>query len=556
MIIMISLLVVSLTFLSLRNGNNAMDEVTAKVAAIAEEMQSQQKEKLGGIEKRQVTETNGAVQAKAQDRVALLAYLAPMPLLTFDSSILIDYCVATCRDQDIVLSYVSDSTGEIRGSAYMEGGEIKRLQIDAEEQGNIMKIVDDLKRSKNVFEVTKDVIQDGEVVGKAGLLVSTARMKQQEAKVKADYAALQAETESMFKFLHEGLEEVSGNASTTAIYLLGGTSTIGLAVTVVIISLLVKGIISPLERFLSITDDLADGDLTNRLEIISNDEIGKLGKRLNRFIEKLHDTVCKIKLSSEDVATGANEIAKGNQDLSQRSQEQAASIEEAVASVELISSNIKASAENSEKANEIAQQAVDAATKGGNVVEKTISSMIQVTESSKKISNIINVVNEIAFQTNLLALNAAVEAARAGEQGRGFAVVAGEVRNLAGRSAEAAKEIQALINDSVTKIEVGNKLVEETGQTLNEIITNINNVAATVSKISSSTQEQAFSIGQVNNAVCQMEEVVQQSASLVEEASVTGQNLSNQANEMQRLMTAFNINDNGNNSYRQKASTH
>jgi ABC-type transporter Mla subunit MlaD len=176
------------------------------------------------------------------------------------------------------------------------------------------------------------------------------------------------------------------------------------------------------------------------------------------------------------------------------------------------------------------------------VVKKTVDSMTEVTNSSKKIGDIINVVNEIAFQTNLLALNAAVEAARAGEQGRGFAVVAGEVRNLAGRSAEAAKEIQSLINDSMEKVQAGNQLVEETGKTLSEIIEGINNVATTVSEISAASQEQASGIDQVNKAVAQMDEVVQQNASLVEEAAATSENLTGQADEMQRLMGTFKIN--------------
>ncbi len=217
-------------------------------------------------------------------------------------------------------------------------------------------------------------------------------------------------------------------------------------------------------------------------------------------------------------------------------------MEETAATVEQISSHIKDNVENAQKASQLATAATVAAKEGSQVVEKTIVQMAAVTESSKKIADIINTVNEIAFQTNLLALNAAVEAARAGEQGRGFAVVAGEVRNLAGRSAEAAKEIQTLIKDSVSKIELGNKLVRDTGKTLNNIIESVQNVAKNITDTSAAYEEQSSGINNVNKAIGEMDEAVQQNATLVEQVATTSENLSGEAEAMRKIVKTFIIN--------------
>lgn len=243
--------------------------------------------------------------------------------------------------------------------------------------------------------------------------------------------------------------------------------------------------------------------------------------------------------ASESVANASDQISAGNQELAQRTQEQASALEETASTIEEMTSTVKQNAENAVRANKMAQDAACMASDSEKVSEDTTAAISEVAESSKRVADIINVINEIAFQTNLLALNAAVEAARAGEQGKGFAVVAGEVRNLAQRSAEAAKEIQELINDSVEKVGKGNKLVEKSGETLTQIIISIQKVADTISEISAASQEQAAGIDQVNKAVTMMDDVVQQNASLVEEAASASESLAMEAEELQSLMASF-----------------
>lgn len=289
---------------------------------------------------------------------------------------------------------------------------------------------------------------------------------------------------------------------------------------------------------------LARGDLTERIDADYMGLFAQLKNDANTTVEKLEEVIARITETSSAVATGANEIAQGNADLSQRTEEQASSLEETASSMEEMTSTVKQTSDNAQHANQLSDNAVKKAESGGKVVRKAVDAMAEINTASKRIADIIGVIDEIAFQTNLLALNAAVEAARAGEQGRGFAVVAGEVRNLAQRSAGAAKEIKDLIRDSVAKVEAGTGLVNESGTTLTEIVTAIRDVSNMISDINAAAREQSASIVQINQAVTQMDEMTQQNAALVEEASAAGEAMAEQARGLMELMGFFQL-DNG-----------
>jgi methyl-accepting chemotaxis protein len=290
----------------------------------------------------------------------------------------------------------------------------------------------------------------------------------------------------------------------------------------------------------------SDGDLTHRIPMEGKTgDLETLCRGVNGLLDSTTQLVRQVKNATGEVQQGAEEISKGNTNLSQRTEEQASSLEETASSMEQMTSTVKQTADNAGQANQLAMAARQQAEKGGAVVSSAVSAMSGINDASKKIADIIGVIDEIAFQTNLLALNAAVEAARAGEQGRGFAVVATEVRNLAGRSATAAKEIKALIQDSVARVEQGSRLVDESGRTLEEIVNAVKKVTDIVAEIAAASREQSSGIEQVNKAVMQMDTTTQQNAALVEEAAAASQAIVEQAQALNGLVSRFNVGDSG-----------
>lgn len=285
-----------------------------------------------------------------------------------------------------------------------------------------------------------------------------------------------------------------------------------------------------------------DGDLSLRIPIEGKSgALEKLCSGINALVQSMVDVLETIKESSDTISNAAREIAVGNADLSQRTEEQASSLEETASSMEELTSTVKQNADNAKQANQLAISSSAVATKGGEVVRASVTTMANISESSKKIADIISVIDGIAFQTNILALNAAVEAARAGEQGRGFAVVASEVRNLAQRSANAAKEIKILITDSVSKVESGTAQVSQAGKTMEEIVDSIKRVADIMSEITAASTEQSAGIEQVNQAITQMDEVTQQNAALVEQAAAAAESMEEQAMNMADVVNRFKL---------------
>ena len=335
--------------------------------------------------------------------------------------------------------------------------------------------------------------------------------------------------------------EKNASAYTRMLWILGTI----MALVVVVIALCWVGLrrvlINPLNANIAHIQQIAQGDLTQRIHTEGRNEMSLLAASLHEMQQALVSTVSNVRDGSDAIFTGASEISAGNNDLSARTEEQAASLEQTAASMEQLTATVKQNAENARQASQLALSASETAQKGGKVVDGVVKTMSDIAGSSKKIADITSVIDGIAFQTNILALNAAVEAARAGEQGRGFAVVAGEVRSLAQRSAQAAKEIKALIEDSVARVDTGSVLVESAGETMHDIVSAVTRVTDIMGEIASASDEQSRGIDQVGQAVTEMDRVTQQNASLVEESAAAAASLESQASRLSQSVSVFKI---------------
>ena len=336
----------------------------------------------------------------------------------------------------------------------------------------------------------------------------------------------------------------SQNTTSSAIALMLELSGVAIILCVIAAWLVTRSITRPLNEAVNVASAVAQGDLTVQIADTSKDETGMLLASLKTMNQNLHRIVSEVRTGTDTINTASSEIATGNLDLSSRTEEQAGALEETASAMEELTSTVKQNADNARQANQLAATASEVALQGGSVVGQVVQTMGEINDASRKIVDIISVIDGIAFQTNILALNAAVEAARAGEQGRGFAVVASEVRTLAQRSASAAKEIKALIDDSVARVDNGSRLVEQAGSTMSEVVASVRRVTDVVAEISAASHEQSDGIEQINHAIVQMDEVTQQNAALVEQAAAAAQSLQEQSVRLCETVSVFKLSSN------------
>ena len=397
-------------------------------------------------------------------------------------------------------------------------------------------------------EVIASKGRTNEVIKRALDLIQISQYDEASMVVYNDLRPVQiAVSEKLDKLQEQLARDVAGTAqavserSATSVRAIVAGTLFALLVGILASAGITRSITVPLNTGLALANQVAAGDLTADIRVTSNDEFGRLLGALKAMNGNLTKMVHDIRRSAEAIHVAATEVTSGNTDLSHRTEEQASTLEETAASMEELTSAVQENTRSAGNANELARQANEVAARGGEAVNAVVATMNEIRDSSKRIGDIIGVIDGIAFQTNILALNAAVEAARAGEQGRGFAVVAAEVRSLAQRSAEAAREIKALILDSVQRVENGTRQVEDAGNTMGEIVASVEKVTANIDQISSSSREQANGIEQVNRAISQMDQVVQQNAAVVEQAAAAAESMQANAQQLVASVSVFRL---------------
>ncbi len=438
----------------------------------------------------------------------------------------------------------------VAGVGQIQLAKIQHLNTELDERAYRLSLASEWAMQVKIAVATKGGVPalDTEQVKKLGSLVQAEEEKRalnaaMSSHAGAPEAHMQAVDQLAGKLVSLQIAD-SGQlqaALTRAVTLNWGVLFVGVVLGIGIAMRISQTIVGPLKQASAATEQIASGDLSVAIPPGGKDEVGVMLTSLALMQSNLAKLVANVRQGSEGVATASSEIAQGNNDLSARTEQQASALEETAASMEELGSTVKQNADSARQANQLAMSASTVAVRGGEVVGQVVETMKGINEASRKISDIISVIDGIAFQTNILALNAAVEAARAGEQGRGFAVVASEVRSLAGRSAEAAKEIKQLIGTSVERVEQGSTLVDQAGSTMTEVVDSIKRVTDIMGEISAASNEQSAGVSQVGEAVTQMDQATQQNAALVEQMAAAASSLKSQAQELVQVVSVFNV---------------
>ncbi|MFJ3055447.1 methyl-accepting chemotaxis protein [Herbaspirillum sp. NPDC087042] len=444
--------------------------------------------------------------------------------------------VAMSRSTDLTLNnyFLNEELASVKESADIQKELAPMLDTPAE-QALYGEIAELQKAYKTVYLKMMDLKSTGEQDAASSVLIQ-------------EFMPLSKKYQAVMRKLQQAEQEEIDLASENIVslarqsrLLLMGLEAAALAFGVLCAWLLTRSIVAPLRQAVALSQRVAAGDLTARITVSSRDEVGQLLTSLQDMSTRLRDIVARVRQGTDAIGTASGEIAEGNQDLSARTEQQAGALEETASAMEELISTVRTNTDHAHEASRLAATASGIAGEGGAVVGRVVQTMSDINASSRKIVDIISVIDGIAFQTNILALNAAVEAARAGEQGRGFAVVASEVRSLAQRSAAAAREIKALIDDSVTKVDAGSTLVEQAGSTMTRVVQSVQQVSAIVNEISVASAEQSEGIQQVNDAIAQLDDVTQQNAALVEQAAAAAASMRSQAGRLTELVSVFAV---------------
>lgn len=491
-----------------------------------------------------VLSTGGALWGFTQQRSALDSlYHERLPSYTF-----VAYFEAGLRDMNGLINrslgyeamgYNASEIAPIDNALNSTSGELKsalaeRIRLgSAEEQALLSPLVPMFEAYSSSVTGALDMKVAGPAI--ASTFLSTAQ---------AEYDKLLAATSKVSAVQLESAGRDVANASRSAqsaSMTMGLLAVLALAAGIAMTLLIASGLVRRVSLLVLATGRLAEGDLAQEVQSQGRDEVGRLMDSMDMVRRRLAESMRAVQEASESVRVAAHEIASGNADLSSRTEQQAGSLQQTASSMEEMNSAVRNNADTARQANRLATEASQVASQGGDVVQQVVSTMDEITRSSRRIAEIIGTIDGIAFQTNILALNAAVEAARAGEQGRGFAVVAGEVRSLAQRSAEAAKQIKGLINDSVQKVEAGSNLVGHAGTTMHEIVSRVRGVSDLIGAITAATEEQSQGIDQVGQAVNQLDNTTQQNAALVEQSAAAAESLKRQANRLAEAVSFFRL---------------